>query len=156
MYRDIRRQYWWENMKRDIAEYVLKYLTCQQVKAEHHKPLGLLQPLPLIEWKWDCISMDFISGLSKTHGNHDSIWKYELDASHIINWEEIELNDDASYMEAPVRIQDHKEQILHTKNISLVKVLWSRRGVEEATWERQADIEEKYPHLFDNPTQVQF
>ncbi|XP_058084608.1 uncharacterized protein LOC131232402 [Magnolia sinica] len=38
MYRDVRRQYWWENMKRDIAEYVAKCLTCKQVKAEHRKP----------------------------------------------------------------------------------------------------------------------
>ena len=52
-------------MKRDVTEYVSKCLTCQQVKAEHQFPTSLLNPLPvpISQWKWDNITMDFVSGL---------------------------------------------------------------------------------------------
>ncbi|KAI5335598.1 hypothetical protein L3X38_025731 [Prunus dulcis] len=52
MYHTLREQYWWPFMKKQIAEYVSKCLICQQVKAELQKPSGLLQPLPIPEWKW--------------------------------------------------------------------------------------------------------
>ncbi|CAN4119009.1 unnamed protein product [Withania somnifera] len=51
MYRDLRRLYWWNGMKKDIVDYVSKCLNCQRVKYEHHKPGGLLQRLPIPEWK---------------------------------------------------------------------------------------------------------
>eukprot|EP00253_Pinus_taeda_P030277 PITA_30277 len=60
-------------MKKNIAEYLARCLECQQIKAEHHHPVGLLQPLPIPEWKWEIISMDFITGLPKTKRNNDSI-----------------------------------------------------------------------------------
>ena len=61
-------------MKKDIAEYVAVCDVCQRVKAEHQKPAGLLQPLPIPEWKWDKIGMDFITGLPRTRSGYDSIW----------------------------------------------------------------------------------
>ena len=51
MYKDLKRNFWWRNMRKDIAEYIAQYFTCQQVKAEYQKPAGLLQPLPVPEWK---------------------------------------------------------------------------------------------------------
>ena len=74
MYKDVKRSFWWPGMKKDIAEYVAKCLTCQKVKAEQQKPSGLLQPLPIPEWKWESISMDFISGLPRTRQGFDAIW----------------------------------------------------------------------------------
>ncbi|XP_060965623.1 uncharacterized protein LOC133034537 [Cannabis sativa] len=62
-------------MKKDVVEFVAKCLTCQQVKAEHQRPAGLLQPLKLPEWKWEEISMDFVTGLPKTTKQHDAIWR---------------------------------------------------------------------------------
>eukprot|EP00253_Pinus_taeda_P010896 PITA_10896 len=59
-------------MKKSIAEYLAWCLECQQIKAEHQHPAGLLQPLPIPEWKWEIISMDFITGLPKTKRNNDS------------------------------------------------------------------------------------
>ena len=53
MYNDLKKMYWWSGMKRDIFEFVSKYLVCQQVKAEHQVPSGLLQPIMVPEWKWD-------------------------------------------------------------------------------------------------------
>ncbi|KAK9145578.1 hypothetical protein Sjap_005481 [Stephania japonica] len=74
MYRDMRRIYWWPGMKIDIGAFVMKCDICQQVKAEHRKPGGLLHSLPIPEWKWEHISMDFVSGLPLTQRKHDAIW----------------------------------------------------------------------------------
>ena len=61
-------------MKRDVTEYVARCLTYQQVKAEHQRPARLLQSLDIPEWKWEDITMDFMVGLPKIVGQHDSIW----------------------------------------------------------------------------------
>ena len=61
-------------MKRDIAQYVSECLVCQQVKAEHQHPAGMLQSLPIPEWKWEHVTMDFVSGLPQTQRRHDAIW----------------------------------------------------------------------------------
>ena len=74
MYRTIRQTYWWSGMKRDIATYVASCLVCQQVKAEHQHPAGMMQPLPIPEWKWDHITMDFVVGLPRTASSKDAIW----------------------------------------------------------------------------------
>ncbi|KAL5538185.1 hypothetical protein UlMin_046260 [Ulmus minor] len=74
MYKDLREQFWWPGMKKEVAEYVAKCLTCQKIKAEHQRPGGELQPLEIPEWKWDQIAMDFVTGLPKTTKSHDAVW----------------------------------------------------------------------------------
>ncbi|KAA0046085.1 pol protein [Cucumis melo var. makuwa] len=74
MYQDLKRVYWWRNMKREVAEFVSKCLVCQQVKAPRQKPAGLLQPLSIPEWKWENVSMDFITGLPRTLSGFTVIW----------------------------------------------------------------------------------
>ena len=74
MYLDLKESFWWTGMKKDIAEYVAVCDVCQRVKAEHQKPAGLLQPLPIPEWKWEKLGMDFITGLPRTRSGYDSIW----------------------------------------------------------------------------------
>ncbi|GJR43803.1 putative reverse transcriptase domain-containing protein [Tanacetum coccineum] len=66
MYQDMKKLYWWPNMKADIATYVSKCLTCAKVKAEHQRPSGLLVQPAIPEWKWDNITMDFITKLPKS------------------------------------------------------------------------------------------
>ena len=61
-------------MKREIAKYVSRCLTCQQVKAEHQRPAGLLQPLQIPESKWEHIAMDFVIGLPATQKGHNGVW----------------------------------------------------------------------------------
>ncbi|GJV49800.1 retrotransposon protein, putative, ty3-gypsy subclass [Tanacetum coccineum] len=61
-------------MKQDVATFVSKCMTCQQVKIEHQRASGLLQPLEIPVWKWDEISMDFVTGLPTTQKRHDAIW----------------------------------------------------------------------------------
>ena len=74
MYQDLKTTYWWNGMKRDIAQYVSECAVCQQVKAEHQRPGGPLQPLEIPQWKWDHITMDFVVALPRTRSGHDSIW----------------------------------------------------------------------------------
>ncbi|KAI5316655.1 hypothetical protein L3X38_036362 [Prunus dulcis] len=74
MYHTLREHYWWPFMKKEIAEYVRKCLICQQVKAERQKPSGLLQPLPIPEWKWEHLTMDFVFKLPRTRNKHDGVW----------------------------------------------------------------------------------
>ncbi|GJZ83262.1 putative reverse transcriptase domain-containing protein [Tanacetum coccineum] len=66
--------YWWPNMKAIIAEYVSKCLTCSRVKAECQKPSGLLVQPEIPMWKWERITMDFVTKLPKTSTGHDAIW----------------------------------------------------------------------------------
>ncbi|GKD09718.1 putative reverse transcriptase domain-containing protein, partial [Tanacetum coccineum] len=75
MYQDMKQLYWWPNMKSDIATYVVsKCLTCLRVKAEHQKPSGLLVQLAIPQWKWENITMDFVTKLPRTQSGNDTIW----------------------------------------------------------------------------------
>ncbi|KAA3460517.1 reverse transcriptase [Gossypium australe] len=74
MYGDLRKQFWWSGLKREVTEFVGKCLTCQQVKAEHQLPSGLLQPVKIPQWKWEWITMDFVSGLPLTPSKKDAVW----------------------------------------------------------------------------------
>ncbi|GKB26571.1 putative reverse transcriptase domain-containing protein [Tanacetum coccineum] len=74
MYQDMEKLYWWPNMKADIATYVSKCLTCARVKAEHQRPSKLLVQPAIPEWKWDNITMDFITKLPKSSQGFDTIW----------------------------------------------------------------------------------
>nr|GEZ10953.1 reverse transcriptase domain-containing protein [Tanacetum cinerariifolium] len=74
MYQDMKKLYWWPNMKADIATYVSKCLTCAKVKAEHQKPSGLLVQPEIPEWKWDNITMDFVTKFPKSSQGYDTIW----------------------------------------------------------------------------------
>ncbi|KAL0294451.1 UNVERIFIED_CONTAM: hypothetical protein Sradi_6887800 [Sesamum radiatum] len=74
MYRNLRPYYWWPTMKKDVAEFMTKCLTCQQIKAEHQAPAGKLHPLSIPEWKWEKITMDFVIGLPRTIRKHDAVW----------------------------------------------------------------------------------
>ncbi|KAK1613387.1 hypothetical protein QYE76_037060 [Lolium multiflorum] len=73
MYQDLKEQFWWHGMKREIGSYIAKCDICQRVKAEHQRPAGLLQPLQIPEWKWDSVGMDFITGLPKSSKGNESI-----------------------------------------------------------------------------------
>ncbi|GKB46948.1 putative reverse transcriptase domain-containing protein [Tanacetum coccineum] len=74
MYQDMKKLYWWPNMKANIATYVSKCLTCAKVKAEHQRPSGLLVQPEIPQWKWDNIMMDFVTKLPKSSQGYDTIW----------------------------------------------------------------------------------
>ncbi|GJR11535.1 putative reverse transcriptase domain-containing protein [Tanacetum coccineum] len=73
MYQDMKKLYWWPNMKADIATYVSKCLSCAKVKAEHQRPSSLLVKPEIPQWKWDNIMMDFVTKLPKSSQGYDTI-----------------------------------------------------------------------------------
>ena len=74
MYRTLKEHYWWNGMKKEITGFISRCLTCQQVKAEHQRPVGKIQLLPIPVWKWETITMDFVTSLPRTQRRHDAIW----------------------------------------------------------------------------------
>ncbi|GJX98174.1 putative nucleotidyltransferase, ribonuclease H [Tanacetum coccineum] len=74
MYQDLKKLYWWPNMKAEIATYVSKCLTCAKVKIEYQKPSGLLVQPEIPQWKWENITMDFVTKLPRTAAGQDTIW----------------------------------------------------------------------------------
>jgi hypothetical protein len=74
--------------------------------------------------------------------------KYVPNPSHVIEYEPLELQEDLTYEEIPVKLLDCKVQELRTKSILLVKVQWRNHEIEEASWELEDGIRKKYPSLF--------
>ena len=74
MYQDLHRQYYWSGMKRHVGDFVRRCLTSQQVKAKHQKQAGILQPLEVAKWKWEHVTMDFVTHLPWTSQRHDAVW----------------------------------------------------------------------------------
>ena len=71
MYHDL-KLFCWSGLKRDVAQFVYSCLICQKSKVEHQKPVGLMTPLDVPEWKWDSISMDFVTSFPNTPRGHDT------------------------------------------------------------------------------------
>ena len=69
----VRKEYFWPGMKKDVVDYIAKCMECQRVKVEHKHRAGLLQPLPILEWKWEVVTIDFITKLPRSSSRHDSI-----------------------------------------------------------------------------------
>ncbi|GJX30564.1 putative reverse transcriptase domain-containing protein [Tanacetum coccineum] len=74
MYQDLKKLYWWPNMKAEIATYVRKCMTCAKVKVEYQKPSGLLVQPKIPKCKWENITMNFVTKLPKTASGQDMIW----------------------------------------------------------------------------------
>ena len=92
MYQNLRHNFWWDGMKRDIAEFVQKCQVCQQVKEKNMRPPGLLVPLPIPEWKWEYIAMDFVTGLPRRPQSSDAIWVVVDKLSKIAHFISIHLD----------------------------------------------------------------
>jgi hypothetical protein len=60
-------------VKKEVVDFIVRCIECQKVKVEHKHPTGLLQPLPIPEWKWEVVTMDFITNILRTAKQHDSI-----------------------------------------------------------------------------------
>ena len=82
--------------------------------------------------------------------------KYILDPSHVLNYEPFKIKDNLTYEKVPIQILDREDQVLCTKTISLVKVLWKNHTVEETSWEREDEMKSNYPELFVNEGMYNF
>jgi hypothetical protein len=81
MYQDLKKKFWWYGMKREIAEHVVVCDSCQRIKAEHQKPARLLQPLRILQWKWDEIRMKLHSRIA----SHSSRLRFHLGSGGPLN-----------------------------------------------------------------------
>ena len=88
--------------------------------------------------------------LSGVHGvfHVSMLRKYVSDSTHVLSYENLELDQDLSYEEKPVQVLDWKDKVLWSKTIALVKVMWRNNKVKEATWELELEMRERYPELF--------
>ncbi|XP_074289106.1 uncharacterized protein LOC141614246 [Silene latifolia] len=77
------------------------------------------------------------------------LWKYISDPSHVLEVEIIDLDEALIYVEVPKEILSCKVRKTRNGETTLLKVLWSNHNVEEATWELEEAMKERYPHLFD-------
>nr|GEU93151.1 putative reverse transcriptase domain-containing protein [Tanacetum cinerariifolium] len=148
-------------MKAGIATYVSKCLTCLRVKAEHQKPSGLLVQPEIPQWKWDNITMDFITKLPRTSSGYDTIWvivdrltnnlkKCLSDEPLVISLDELHIDDKLRFIKEPVEIMDREIKRLRQSRIPIIKVIWNSKRGPEFTWEREDQFKQKYPHLFTN------
>nr|GEY24909.1 hypothetical protein [Tanacetum cinerariifolium] len=198
MYQDLKKLYRWPNMKAEVATYVSKCLTCAKVKIEYQKPSGLLVQPKILQWKWENITMDFVTKLLKMtarqylkevvskHGVPVLIildrngkftlhfWKSlnkelgtRLDMSTtyhpetdgqsertIQTWKDMLRACVLDFGKEPIEIMDREVKRLKQSRILIIKVRWNSRRGSEFTWEREDQIQKKYPHLFLNSTPV--
>ncbi|GKF14935.1 putative reverse transcriptase domain-containing protein, partial [Tanacetum coccineum] len=96
MYQDMKKIYWWPNMKADIATYVSKCLTCAKVKAERQRPSVLLVKLDIPQWKWVNITMDFVTKLPKSLQGYETIWG-KLNPRYVRPFKVLELDGSVAY-----------------------------------------------------------
>jgi hypothetical protein len=69
----VQKQYYWPQMRKEVVDFIAKCLECQKVKDEHRHPTSFLQPLPIPEWKWEVVTMYFITKMPRTNKQYDSI-----------------------------------------------------------------------------------
>jgi hypothetical protein len=105
MYQDLKKSYWWKRMKVDVGKYVASCSVCQQVKAEHRRPAGLLQSLEVPEWPWDDIAMDFVVGLPRTPRGKDTIWVVVDRLSKVAHFIPIQTTNSSSDL-APIYVRE--------------------------------------------------
>ncbi|KAH0705892.1 hypothetical protein KY285_010419 [Solanum tuberosum] len=129
MYRDLTKVYWWSSMKKGIAEFVAKCPNCQQVKVEHQRPGGMAQNIELLEWKWEMINMDFITGLPRSRRQHDSIWVIVdrmTKTSHFFPVKTTHLAEDYAmlYLQEVVRIHGVLVSIISDRGAQFTAQFW--------------------------------
>jgi hypothetical protein len=131
MYRDLRENFWWSNMKGEIAEYVSGCDTCQRIKASHQKTACQMQPLSIPAWKSDDISMDFIVGLPPTPRKHDSIWVIVDQLTKTAHFIPVHTTYSAEryaeiYVDLIVRLHGVPKTILSDRGTQFVARFWAQ------------------------------
>ncbi|GJT89486.1 putative reverse transcriptase domain-containing protein [Tanacetum coccineum] len=135
MYQDMKKLYWWHNMKADIATYVSKCLTCAKVKAEHQRPSGLLVQPEIPEWKSDNITIDFIMKLLKSSQGYDTIWVIVDQLTKSANFVPIRETDPMErlarmYLKEVVTRHGIPVSIIYDRNLMFASNFW--RSLQKA------------------------
>ena len=116
-------------MKKDMAEYISRCMKCQQVKVEHQHPTGLLRPFPIPKWKWEVIFMDFITGLSMTWRQHDSIMVVVdnlIKEAHSIPVKSTHKTDDIAkiFMKEIFKLHGFPKAIVSDRDVKFTSNFW--------------------------------
>nr|GEY00429.1 putative reverse transcriptase domain-containing protein [Tanacetum cinerariifolium] len=125
-------------------------------------PSGLLVQPEIPQWKWNNITMDFVTKLLKSSQGYDSIWVHSrfhvsklkkccFDEPLAVPLDGIHIDDKLHFVEEPIEIMDRKVKRLKQSRIPIVKVCWTSRRGPEFTWDRENQFQKKYPHLFTKP-----
>ncbi|GJT49904.1 putative reverse transcriptase domain-containing protein [Tanacetum coccineum] len=159
MYQDLKKLYWWPNMKAIIAEYVGKCLTCSRVKAECQKPSGLLVQPEIPMWKWERITMDFITKLPKTSNGHDTIWVIVdrlTKSAHFIPTRETGTQLDMSMAYHPEANGQSERTIQTLKDMlraSPFKALYGQKCISPVCWAEVGDVQLTGPEIIHETTE---
>ncbi|XP_070041274.1 uncharacterized protein [Nicotiana tomentosiformis] len=181
MYHDLKEVYWWNDLKRGVADFVAKCSKCQQgrrcrspiwwFEVGEDELIGpdlvhqVMEKVKIIKERLktpQCHQKSYSEvprrdlDFKKDKGDH-AVWKEReiksekvvKDPTLIVPVETIAVNEELSYEEIPVSILDRQIRKLKNKEIASLKVLWRNQQVEEATWEAEEEMKEKYPHLFE-------
>nr|GFA40855.1 putative reverse transcriptase domain-containing protein [Tanacetum cinerariifolium] len=199
MCQDLKKLYWWPNMKLNIVTYVSKSLTCAKVKVEYQKPSRLLVQPEIPQSKWENITMNFVtkgrlneevdkiiferSGVETWSASFDhlqsrrqirftllevasesfrvhnkfhvsNLKKCLSDETLAISLDEFQIDDKLHFIEEPVEIMNYEVKRRKQSRIPIVKVRWNSRRGPEFTWEREDQIQKKYPYFFANSATV--
>ncbi|GJW03792.1 putative reverse transcriptase domain-containing protein [Tanacetum coccineum] len=140
------------NLPKQILEAQIKALKPENLIAEdvreHQKHSGLLVQPEIPEWKWEKITMDFVTKLPKMTNGYDTIWKCLSNESLVIPLEELCVDDKLHFVEEPVEVMDREVKQLKISHIPIIKVRWNSKRGPESTWEHEDQFKQKYPHLF--------
>ncbi|GJT05149.1 putative reverse transcriptase domain-containing protein [Tanacetum coccineum] len=145
MYQDVKKLFWWPNIKADIAMYVSKCLTYARVKAEHQRPSGLLVQPEIPEWKWDNITMDFITKLPRSSQGFDTIWV-------IVD----RLTKSAHFLPHTVRMDsvDKLAELFKPSNkAALTEALYGRKCRSPVCWAEVGEAQLTGPELIQETTE---
>ncbi|GJV44569.1 putative reverse transcriptase domain-containing protein [Tanacetum coccineum] len=167
MYQDMKKLYWWPNMKADIATYVSKCLTCAKVKAEHQRPSGydtiwvivdrltksaIFTPMRETD-SMEKLARMYLKEVVTRHGIptdgqsertiqtlEDMLRACVIDFGKCRSVRRTPWDDKLRFMEEPVEIMDREVQRLKQSHIPIVKVRWNSMRGPEFTWEREDQI----------------
>ena len=121
-----------------MADYISRCMKCQQVKVEHQHPAGLLQPFPVPKWKWESISMDFITGFPMTMRQHDSIMVVVnklTKAAHFIPVKSTHKTDDIAkiFMKEIFKLHGLPKAIVSDRDVKFTSNFWKGLFVDLGT-----------------------
>ena len=145
MYLDLCCQFWWRQMKKDTALFILRCLNYQQVKVKHQKPIGLLQPLLVAEWKWKHITMDFVSDFPRSLRWHNTIWvmvNYLTKFMHFLPIHLLNLAKDLgiNYIREIIRLYRVPVSIISNRDSRFTSLFWKGMQLAVGSLETQHNI----------------
>ncbi|GJT78170.1 putative reverse transcriptase domain-containing protein [Tanacetum coccineum] len=157
MYHDLKKLYWWPNMKEEIATYVsplkgvIRFGKRGKLNPRYIGPFKILAKIGTVAYR-----LELPKQLSRVHItlHGSSLKKCLSDETFAIPLDEIQIDDKLHFVEEPVEILDREVKHLKQSRILIVKVRWNLRRCPKFTWEREDQFQKKYPHLFANPVSL--